>query len=142
VHELPSVTADESRVQKMMQVFDTLPGQPKVKVVLWSSCTDPKRDQPLKLTVYPQAFTKRYSHMQAHGVPYNFCLLIRSLNRELAVKADDANPVIQVIAFQGYNVPQMLTNLCASSSLRKRSKANCPRPARSSRTTSKGSGSW
>jgi hypothetical protein len=67
---------------------------------------DPQDEEPVKLTVYPQALTKFYGHIQAHGVPYDFKPLIRSLNRTLATNADSNRPVIRAVAFQGYNAVQ------------------------------------
>jgi hypothetical protein len=57
----------------------------------------------VKLTVYPQAFTKRYGHLQANGPPLGFRDLLKSLNQELVHDEDNVNPPIKIVAFQGYN---------------------------------------
>ena len=74
---------------------------------------DPENDHPVKLTVYPQAFTKSYGHIQAHGIPYNFCPLLHLVNHDLAINADDKHPVIRGVAFQGYNAVQHNLTECA-----------------------------
>lgn len=64
------------------------------------SCDE--EDRPI-LSVFPQAFTKTFGHIQSRAVPQGFKSLLRAMNSTLAVNADDANPVIKGVAVQGYN---------------------------------------
>jgi hypothetical protein len=60
-------------------------------------------DKPLKINVYPQAFTCQFGHFQSNSVPDGFNYLFKTINRTLANNADDDQPVIQPFGLQGYN---------------------------------------
>ncbi len=55
------------------------------------------------LSVFPQAFTKTFGHIQSQAIPQGFKPLFRVMNSELAANADDENPVIKGISVQVYN---------------------------------------
>jgi hypothetical protein len=60
-------------------------------------------DKPLKINVYPQAFTRQFGHFQSNSVPDGFHHLFNTINRTLAANANDDQPVIQPFGLQGYN---------------------------------------
>jgi len=57
----------------------------------------------VKMTVYPQAFLRRYGNVQANGPPLGFIPVINNLNRTLVSNADADRPAVRIVAFQGYN---------------------------------------
>lgn len=60
----------------------------------------------VKLSVYPQAFLKKFGHLQSDGPPLGFQDLLHAINQKLVHNHDGDSTPIQIVAFQGYNYVQ------------------------------------